>query len=58
MAATGDPLEALAMRALGLVRDGTVVGLGTGRAATAFPAASRWADGYEPGAMAESRIRG
>src|SRR2546426_506757 len=36
MAATGDPLEALAMRALGLVRDGTVVGLGTGRAATAF----------------------
>jgi len=36
MAATDDPLEALAMRALGLVRDGTVVGLGTGRAATAF----------------------
>jgi ribose 5-phosphate isomerase A len=36
MAATGDPLEALATRALGLVRDGTVVGLGTGRAATAF----------------------
>jgi len=34
--ATGDPLEALAVRALGLVRDGTVVGLGTGRAATAF----------------------
>jgi len=36
MAATHDPLEALAERALGLVRDGTVVGLGTGRAATAF----------------------
>ena len=34
--ATGDPLEALAVRALDLVRDGTVVGLGTGRAATAF----------------------
>ena len=33
---TGDPLEALAVLALGLVRDGTVVGLGTGRAATAF----------------------
>ena len=36
MAAIGDPLEALAVRALDLVRDGTVVGLGTGRAATAF----------------------
>jgi ribose 5-phosphate isomerase A len=36
MAATGDPLEALAMRALALVRDETIVGLGTGRAATAF----------------------
>jgi len=36
MAATSDPLEELAARALGLVRDGTVVGLGTGRAATAF----------------------
>ena len=35
-ATTGDPLEALAARALGLVRDGSVVGLGTGRAATAF----------------------
>lgn len=36
MAAIGEPLEALAVRALDLVRDGTVVGLGTGRAATAF----------------------
>ena len=46
--ATGDPLEALAMRALGLVRDGTVVGLGTGRAATAFlhALAGRVRDGF------------
>ena len=36
MAATSDSLEELAARALGLVRDGTVIGLGTGRAATAF----------------------
>ncbi|MEE9522714.1 MAG: ribose-5-phosphate isomerase RpiA [candidate division NC10 bacterium] len=32
----GDVLENLAARALECVRDGTVVGLGTGRAATAF----------------------
>src|SRR2546425_10617208 len=35
-ATIGDPLEALAARALGLVGDGSVVGLGTGRAAAAF----------------------
>jgi ribose 5-phosphate isomerase A len=32
----GDPLTALAGRALGFVRDDTVIGLGAGRAATAF----------------------
>jgi ribose 5-phosphate isomerase A len=36
MAATDNPLDALAAQALNLVRAGTVVGLGTGRAATAF----------------------
>jgi len=48
-AATGDPLEALAIRALDLVRDGTVVGLGTGRAATAFlhALAGRMRDGLQ-----------
>lgn len=34
--ASGDSLARLAARALELVRDGTVVGLGSGRAATAF----------------------
>ena len=33
---TGDPLEAVIERALGFVKDDTVVGLGAGRAATAF----------------------
>ena len=36
MATTGDPLVTLATHALGFVRVGDVVGLGSGRAATAF----------------------
>jgi len=36
MAAQTDPLETLATRALDLVREGAVVGLGTGHAASAF----------------------
>jgi len=36
MATTDDPLAALATRALDFVRDGGVVGLGSGRAASAF----------------------
>lgn len=36
MATTGDPLVTLATHALGFVRAGDVVGLGSGRAATAF----------------------
>ena len=36
MATTSDPLVTLAMHALGLVRAGDVVGLGSGRAASAF----------------------
>jgi len=36
MATTGDPLVTLATHALGLVRAGDVVGLGSGRAASAF----------------------
>ena len=36
MATTDDPLAALATRALDFVRDGVVVGLGSGRAASAF----------------------
>src|SRR5262245_64286948 len=35
-AATDDPLVALASHALGFVREGAVVGLGSGRAARAF----------------------
>ena len=35
-ATTNDPLAALATHALGFVRDGDVVGLGSGRAASAF----------------------
>src|SRR5438128_170384 len=35
-ATTNDPLAALATHALGFVRDGDVVGLGSGRAAGAF----------------------
>ena len=35
-ATTNDPLAVLATHALGLVRDGDVVGLGSGRAASAF----------------------
>src|SRR2546422_665875 len=35
-ATTSDPLAALAMRALDFVGDGVVVGLGSGRAASAF----------------------
>src|SRR3989442_1850375 len=36
MATTNDPLVALATRALDFVEDGSVVGLGAGRAASAF----------------------
>jgi ribose 5-phosphate isomerase A len=35
-ATTNDPLAALAIHALGLIRDGDVVGLGSGRAASVF----------------------
>ena len=45
---TTEPLDALARRALGFVKDDTVVGLGAGRAATAFVRvlAARVRDGF------------
>src|SRR5256885_4140442 len=55
-ATTGDPLVALATHALGFVRDGAVVGLGSGRAASAFvrALAARVHDGFRVRGVATS----
>ncbi|PYM72421.1 MAG: ribose-5-phosphate isomerase RpiA, partial [Candidatus Rokuibacteriota bacterium] len=55
-ATTGDPLVALATHALGFVRDGAVVGLGSGRAAGAFvrALAARVHDGFRVRGVATS----
>ena len=60
MATTGDPLATLATHALGFVRDGAVVGLGSGRAASAFvrALAARVHDGLRVRGVATSGRNG